>query len=116
MTPMRLWTSFAVLFVLFTLSAHGSVVITLSTPVFPTTPVDPNSTKTMLVSLQLDYTVSASPLPTPAVNGLTKYEEIKYFTRLVAVYNKTTSVTLLSTPTPVHTCDYRFCLVSFLVD
>jgi len=108
MVPIKsYWMSFAALFVFFIAGANGSV-ITLSAPAYPTPVAEDSQTgMTMLMDVQLDYSVSASPLPTPAVNGMTKYEEVKYYTRIVAVYNKTTSVTLLSTPTPVHTCEYN---------
>jgi len=97
------WISLAAPFVFLTSAAHGSVVI-LSRPEGD----DHHSTtqtKLPLNSMQVGYSIAISPLPTPVTNGMTEYQEVVYYTRVVAVYNKTTSVTLLSTPTAVRTCE-----------
>jgi len=76
----------------------------LSKPAYPTQELQAGA-ETMPFTVQVEYSVDASPLPTPAVNGLTKYQEIKYYTRIVAAYNKTGTYTLLSTPVPAQTCE-----------
>jgi len=88
----------------------NAAVVTLQVP--QPTETFPPSTRTKRVSFEIKGTASVvSALAVAPSNGMTKYEEVDYITRVVAHASDATQ-TLLSTPVPVRTCECRkyYCL------
>jgi len=81
-------------------------VITLLAPVPTETASSPPSTRTKRISYEIEQTASVvSAVGAAPSNGMTKYAEVNYITRVVAHVGTDATLTLLSTPVPVRTCE-----------
>ena len=94
-----------ILLLLATFSAKTSAsVITLLVP--EPTETFPPSTRTRRISYEIEGGASVvSALAVAPSNGMTKYEEVDYVTRVV-LHEGDATQTLLSTAVPIRTCQW----------
>lgn len=106
----------ALLFLFLALSAKvqvstASVVTLLRVPDPLSDPTEAKFAGDALVSVELAVSVvSALPSVAAQAPGMTRYEEVEYFTKVVIRQSDTTR-TVISTPEPMRTCNFTFLIL-----